>query len=204
MTRKYERLSVEERKKEIQSAAIKLFNEKGFAKTTMENIVENVTLSKGGVYRIYPSTTEILKDIIIYGMHLRNRFYEEYAKKEIASGGKLTLPFIVKIIGDSLKLYPEISSVYVEFLWEKRRNPKLEELYHDICSQTIDETIALIKKYDVDNVINISPATLAQLTELMNTTIMGIHVLDIRHIIEDKKNFICNSIAEILKNDEKE
>ena len=44
------RLSKEERKKEIMQSAAKVIIEKGFSKTTMEDIIAGTTMSKGGVY----------------------------------------------------------------------------------------------------------------------------------------------------------
>ena len=48
----------EKRKLEILEAAKKCFLEKGFQNTTMEDVIEKVSLSKGGVYYHYSSTYE--------------------------------------------------------------------------------------------------------------------------------------------------
>ncbi|MDU6784451.1 MAG: TetR/AcrR family transcriptional regulator, partial [Peptoniphilus harei] len=45
----------EKRKLEILEAAMKCFLEKGFQNTTMEDVIEKVSLSKGGVYYHYGS-----------------------------------------------------------------------------------------------------------------------------------------------------
>jgi len=54
------RKSKEERENEICSAAKYMFLEKGFKQTTMEDVIEKTTLSKGGVYRYFKSTREIM------------------------------------------------------------------------------------------------------------------------------------------------
>ena len=197
--KKFERLPIEQRKEEIQIAALKIFNQKGFAATTMENIIEQVSLSKGGVYRIYPSTTAILSDLMISGMHLRNAFYEERVRQEIESGKQLTLSSIVSMISDSLLLYPEFSSVYVEFLWEKQRNPELEELYKKVCETTIDETVELIKKYGAESILLTNKVFLESLTEIMNAAIISLHVLKLQNYYEEHKEKICEAITNILK-----
>ncbi len=56
----YIRKTKEERLEEIRQAAIRCFLEKGYRFTTMEDIVAQTTLSKGGVYRYYSGTREIL------------------------------------------------------------------------------------------------------------------------------------------------
>lgn len=196
--KKFDRLPPEKRKEEIQEAALALFNEKGFAATTMENIIEKVSLSKGGVYRLYSSTTEILSDLMLAGMHLRNDYYVERVKMETAEGQQLSLPVIVEMIGDSLLLYPEFSRVYVEFLWEKRRNPELEKCYQKICMMTMEETNALIKTYGADQILLSGQVSMSQLTELMNATILSLHVLDLYEHFSKHKKQICNAIISLL------
>ena len=197
--KKFDRLSPQQRQQEIQAAALKIFNEKGFAATTMENIIQKVSLSKGGVYRIYPSTTAILSDLILSGMHLRNAYYEERVQQQIQSGGELTLEFVTEMIADSMVLYPEISSIYVEFLWEKKRNPQLEELYREICVTTVEETTALIRKYNADSLLMSDESVLVRMTELMNAAILSINVLNIQDYFLENKEKICKSIIQILK-----
>ena len=195
--KKFDRLPPQQRKEEIQAAALRLFNEKGFAATTMENIVEQVSLSKGGVYRLYPSTSAILADLILAGMHLRNDFYEERVKQAAAAGQPLTLPFLVEMIGDSMLLSPEVSAVYVEFLWEKRRDPKLEQLYQQLCATTVAETNALIRQCGADELLS-GRISLEYLTELMNATILSLYVLDLREFYTTHRKQLCETIVRML------
>ncbi len=44
------RLSKEKRRKQIKEIALKLFVDKGYSKITMEEIVQAVGISKGGMY----------------------------------------------------------------------------------------------------------------------------------------------------------
>ena len=194
--KKFQRLPPEKRKEEISLAAIELFNEKGFSKTTMENIVERVSLSKGGVYRLYPSTTAILKDLIISGMHLRNAFYEQCVSERIKENKKLDIDFIVSMVADSLLMYPQISSVYVEFLLEKRRNEELGKLFDEITRATVEETSELIKRYGADDILLCNPDILIRLSELMNSAVLSMHILDLKD-----KDDICRAITYVLKNE---
>lgn len=56
---KFLRKTREERKNEILEADLKVFLEKGYRKTTMEDIINETTLSKGGFYHYFGSTKEI-------------------------------------------------------------------------------------------------------------------------------------------------
>ncbi|WP_155977468.1 TetR/AcrR family transcriptional regulator, partial [Streptococcus dysgalactiae] len=71
------RLSEMERKKEIMNSATKVILEKGFEKTTMEDIIAGTSLSKGGVYHYYGSVIEIFKDIMIFGNEYRSEIIKE-------------------------------------------------------------------------------------------------------------------------------
>lgn len=59
------------RKKEICLAAKDVFLTKGVDQTSMEDIIEAVGMSKGGVYYYYSSTLQILIDICHLGMDAR-------------------------------------------------------------------------------------------------------------------------------------
>ena len=186
--KKYQRLPLEDRKQEIQAAALSLFLRKGYTATTMENIVEKVSLSKGGVYRIYPSTAAILEDLILSGMRLRNAYYESRVEASLARGQALTLPFLLDMIGDSLLLYPEYSRIYVEFLWEKQRNPQLQALFAEINQVTEAETLTLIRRYGAQDLLSLHPDRLHRLTELMNSAILSIHVLGLQDsLLQDRQ-----------------
>lgn len=60
----YRRKSREERLKEIKQAAQGVFLRKGFKDTTMEDIINETTLSKGGFYYYFKSTKEIYFSIL--------------------------------------------------------------------------------------------------------------------------------------------
>lgn len=194
--KKFDRLPPEKRKEEIKAAAMELFLKKGFAATTMENIVEKVSLSKGGLYRLYPSTADILSDLMIDGMRLRNAFYIQRATEVMEKGEKLKVEEIADMICDSLLLYPEVSALYVEFLWEKRRNEKLETLYQEICTTSIVETMKLIESCRAGDVLDLK--TMEIITELMNTAILGIHILGMEESFLKNKEVLKAILTEVL------
>lgn len=197
--KKFERLPVESRRAEIQSAATKLFLEKGFRATTMENIVEKVTLSKGGVYRIYPSTKAILTDLIIDGMHERNAFYQRCAQELAAARVPIDISTIGDVIYEGMLLSAEVSTLYVELLVEKRHIPELELLYREICRETMKETLALMGQLHLTEPIAFDEDKLWRLTELMNTAILGIVILNHREDFESYKKAFLLALIAILK-----
>ena len=54
------RLSKEKRRKQIKEIALKLFVDKGYSKITMEEIVQAVGISKGGMYHHFSNIEKIL------------------------------------------------------------------------------------------------------------------------------------------------
>lgn len=196
--KKFERQAPETRKKEIKEAAAGLFVEKGFLKTTMEDIVERISLSKGGLYRLYPSSSAILSDIIIDGMRVRNAFYVERVEQELSQGRPFTLETMTTMICDSLLLKPDISTLYVEFLIAKKRIPELENLYKEICKISSEETMELIKNHELDKFIPEIHGLFDLLTELMNTAILGLCILNLKKTFEENKQFISSFMADLL------
>ena len=52
------------RKKQILEAAMALFNEKGFEKTSVQDILDKMGISKGALYHYFLSKEDILREII--------------------------------------------------------------------------------------------------------------------------------------------
>lgn len=175
---KFQRLSPSERKTEIKTAAAELFLEKGFSSTTMENIVQRVTLSKGGVYRIYSSTKAILIDIILDGMRLRNENYVNEAVKWFPGPERLDTEAVIRILSGSMLIGEKYAELYVIFLCEMKYHSELCEVYDIIVQQTKEETLALAQKYHVESIMTLSAEDFDVLTDLMNTAILGIVLLD--------------------------
>ena len=120
MARK-KRLSFDERKQAIKHAAIRIFVEQGFENTTMEDLIKESGLSKGGFYHYYKNTTDILHGIMLDGIAYRNAIM----MKSIEDGKQWSVDFLADEMArkavDSNALMP----VYVELLLAKKRNPSL-------------------------------------------------------------------------------
>ena len=116
MTRQ-KRLTKEERMRQIRNHAKNVFLRKGFDKTTMEDVVEETGMSKGGVYRHYSSTTEMLYDLMIDGNIYRNTLIDEYLennkdKNKFEQMGEILLDKALAST-DLMKLYGLILSTEI-------------------------------------------------------------------------------------------
>lgn len=175
------RLSPEKRKEEIKNAAMKLFTEKGFSHTTMENIINETGLSKGGFYHYYNSTSDILYDLMKDGIEYRNQVIKskigEFKNDEIEF---MAERFYEKIVDDNPYM-----GIYIEFLLLKSKNPKLESLFKILKEKTRKELFSFFEKLP-NSFIDDEKYTM--LTDFINSLILGAGVLDAR------KGFIKNRI----------
>ena len=89
---KNERMSYEKRKEEIKKVASKVFVEKGFSNTTMEDLVRETGLSKGGFYYYYKNTTDIIYDLMVEGINYRN----EIIKKSLDIEKEISIEFLAR------------------------------------------------------------------------------------------------------------
>ena len=133
---KFKRQSKSARMTEIQEAAKKVFLEKGFRYTTMEDVVKHTTLSKGGVYQYYKTTKAILFDIMRNGNYFR---YERTEKIVQESAGTESL---AEIMTDACmaKLFDEVpeKKLYLMFLAEIPYDCDYETLYFQLEKQAFE------------------------------------------------------------------
>ncbi|MDO5713676.1 MAG: TetR/AcrR family transcriptional regulator [Tissierellia bacterium] len=71
----------QKRKREICMAAKDVFIRKGFKNATMEDVIEAVGMSKGGVYYYYKSTVEMLIDLCFIGAEFREQITYDFQKE---------------------------------------------------------------------------------------------------------------------------
>ncbi|MDY2986094.1 MAG: TetR/AcrR family transcriptional regulator [Peptoniphilus sp.] len=190
------RLSVKERKKEIMDSAAKVIAEKGLEKTTMEEIIEGTTLSKGGVYHYYGSVIEIFKDIMLNGIKYRDEIIREHLAKSQKNVTKefMAKELVTKIIDDNLYM-----PLYIEFLIAKKRNPELCELMVELQEQTKERL-----KISMNEELKwINEANIFQLvTDFTNAMIIAADVLDARENFAKNRKILEKMIICIFENGE--
>ena len=134
------------RKKEIREAAKKCFLNKGFQLTTMEDVITEVGMSRGGVYHHYASTNEMLKDLMLDGNDYRNNLINEYLKN---NRGKDKYQQMGDILDDKSLADTELMRLYTLLLQAKKYNQDLEKLYQELKLNTTNELSLIAKQLGI-------------------------------------------------------
>ncbi len=71
----------------MKSAAI--FNQKGYAGTSLNDIIADTGIKKGGIYRHFASKDDIALEAYNYAASLVNRRFSEAADQEQSASGRL-------------------------------------------------------------------------------------------------------------------
>ncbi len=186
------RMTFEKRKEEIKEAAAKVFIEKGFANTSMEDLVRESGLSKGGFYHYYKNTTDIIYDMMVDGINYRN----EIIKKSLDQEKEISLEFFAREMTKKVIDNTSLTGVYVEFLLAKKRNKKLEEVYKILEEKTIES----FKKINIDfEKYEIVSEKFEFLTYFINSMILSSNILKSREILLKNKSKIEKMFLLILR-----
>lgn len=176
-----QRMSQEDRKKEIRQAAMKVFLDKGFRNTVMNDIMEATGLSRGGLYHHYGSTHEILYDIMLEG----NKYREKIIYDEMNKTSQDFSEVLSEIILEKMLYQSDYVSIYAMFLQELNHDDKLKDLYKKLKKSSSDSILML---FDEDVRGELSEA-IELITDFINTFILGCEVLNAR------ENFVKNKLA---------
>lgn len=175
------KMEVDERKKQIRQAAMKVFLDKGFRNTVMNDIMEATGLSRGGLYHHYGSTYEILYDIMVEGNKYREKIIYDEMNKTSQDFSKV----LSEIILDKMLYQSDYVSIYAMFLQELNHDDKLKDLYKKLKKSSSDSILML---FDEDVRGELSGA-IELIIDLINTFILGCEVLNAR------ENFVNNKLA---------
>ena len=175
------KMEADERKKQIRQAAMKVFLDKGFRNTVMNDIMEATGLSRGGLYHHYGSTYEILYDIMVEG----NKYREKIIYDEMNKTSQDFSEVLSEIILEKMLYQSYYVSIYAMFLQELNHDDKLKDLYEKLKKLSSDSILML---FDEDVRGELSEA-IELITDLINTFILGCEVLNAR------ENFVKNKLA---------
>ena len=175
------KMEADERKKQIRQAAMKVFLDKGFRNTVMNDIMEATGLSRGGLYHHYGSTYEILYDTMVEG----NKYREKIIYDEMNKTSQDFSEVLSEIILEKMLYQSDYVSIYVMFLQELNHDDKLKDLYKKLKKSSSDSILML---FDEDVRGELSEA-IELITDLINTFILGCEVLNAR------ENFVNNKLA---------
>ena len=186
------KMEVDERKKQIRQAAMKVFLDKGFRNTVMNDIMEATGLSRGGLYHHYGSTYEILYDIMVEG----NKYREKIIYDEMNKTGQDFSEVLSEIILEKMLYQSDYVSIYVMFLQELNHDDKLKDLYKKLKKSSSDSILML---FDEDVRGELSEA-IELITDLINTFILGCEVLNAKENFVNNKLVLKKMIGIILDN----
>ncbi len=141
---KFKRKTKEERENEIREAAAKVFARKGFRNTTMEDIISETSLSKGGVYRYFSSPKDILISIMETG---NESIFDTLKIVEIENTEIEDLP---ELLAEKTvrKIYDDrpLKRIYVIFLSELIYDKNLVKAHEEIERKNIERITGMIRK----------------------------------------------------------
>ena len=186
------KMEADERKKQIRQAAMKVFLDKGFRNTVMNDIMEATGLSRGGLYHHYGSTYEILYDIMVEG----NKYREKIIYDEMNKTSQDFSEVLSEIILEKMLYQSDYVSVYAVFLQELNYDDKLKDLYKKLKKSSSDSILML---FDEDVRGELSEA-IELITDLINTFILGCEVLNARENFVNNKLVLKKMIGIILDN----
>ena len=179
------------RKKEIREAAKECFLNKGFQLTTMEDVITEVGMSRGGVYHHYASTNEMLKDLMFDGNDYRNNFINEYLKN---NRGKDKYQQMGDILVDKSLADTELLRLYTLLLQAKKYNQDLEKLYQELKLNTTNELSLIAKQLGIKTDIFKDDF----LVNYINAMILSSEVLCARNSFSQHKKYIKETMVNYI------
>lgn len=186
------KMEADERKKQIRQAAMKVFLDKGFRNTVMNDIMEATGLSRGGLYHHYGSTYEILYDIMVEG----NKYREKVIYDEMNKTSQDFSEVLSEIILEKMLYQSDYVSIYVMFLQELNHDDKLKDLYKKLKKSSSDSILMLFD----EGVRGELSEAIELITDLINTFILGCEVLNARENFVNNKLVLKKMIGIILDN----
>lgn len=179
------------RKKEIREAAKECFLNKGFQLTTMEDVITEVGMSRGGVYHHYASTNEMLKDLMFDGNDYRNNLINEYLKN---NRGKDKYQQMGDILVDKSLADTELMRLYTLLLQAKKYNQDLEKLYQELKLNTTNELSLIAKQLGIKTDILKDDF----LVNYINAMILSSEVLCARNSFSQHKKYIKETMVNYI------
>ncbi len=165
------RLSREDRRKQIKEVALKLFTDKGYAKTTMDEIVQECGISKGGMYHHFANKEEIFVELLKDGGEYRQNIVLKYMKGSFKSRDE---KLIDSLLDKVLDVNP-YKKLYIVFLIEMQSNPTFKELFEKIYDKSLENFIKFCKEEGLNEYISISNK---EFTFLLNSLYVGMYLFE--------------------------
>ena len=179
------------RKKEIREAAKRCFLNKGFQNTTMEDVITEIGMSRGGVYHHYSSTKEMLKDLMLDGNEYRNSLINEYLTNNKA---KDKYHQMGDILVSKALAKTDLMKLYTLLLQAKNYNDDLEKLYQELKISTTAELSSIASQLGIKQDIFSD----GFLVNYINGLILSSEVLGARDSFDSHKKYIEETIINYI------
>lgn len=175
--------TLEIRKAHIIKSAFNVFSRKGYALTSMDDIVKEASVSKGGIYHYFKSKEEIFLEIAEMRLGKRRSLIERLSREETVS---LFFEKYILMILESLKEEESIMTARFSFeFWAiLTRDPKLKSLAkerYDRFYQLLEDILRrgiksgeLRPDIDIESTLYVMIATLDGM--IYTNTVMGIEM----------------------------
>lgn len=129
---------------EIAQAAIKLFEQKGYHATSVQDIADEVGLQKGSLYHYISSKEELLMKIAQQSISGFNRRLEKIIETEVSAKDRLILAIHNHIVGVAANLEMTIVLLREAFSLEPEHHQVIKaetDRYLNLWTKIIDEGI---------------------------------------------------------------
>lgn len=130
------KLKPEERKAQVIQTALRLFAVKGYENTTVNNIIDEAGISKGGFYHYYVSKEDLLEDIVRMMVGDMVFFFNEIESRRDLSALEKTNEYIRKMNTYKSDKMVEVASLLAE-LYSGGKNLQLECKVFDFAKKNV-------------------------------------------------------------------
>lgn len=187
------RLPAQERKKEIRKAAGSIFLEKGFIHTTMEDVIARSGMSKGGVYRHYKSTSEMLYDLMEDGNQHRRELMERFIEE---NGGISIEELIIQISMEKILDENPYKSLYAMFLIESEKDRRLGQLKKELIEKGKKDLLLFAEAHGLSQ---LRCLLRDEWIALINSLIVAVETIGVRSVFLENREMLRAIIRQYIR-----
>ncbi|MDO5718926.1 MAG: TetR/AcrR family transcriptional regulator [Tissierellia bacterium] len=187
------RKTAEERKAEICEIAKEIILKKGFRNMTMDELIDAVGISKGGMYHHYKNTKDVLRDVV---KRLNLKRYDNITEfisqnKEMSKEELIAEINFQKLLDES-----DEKKIYCQFLLEIDDDEELKELYNRIFEEGVEDFLVAIEKFGMPE---LKVLTYPVYHAFMKSIILGVELLGTREVFEQNPEFLKEITLNYIK-----
>lgn len=165
------RLSREQRRRQIKDIALELFITNGYANTTMDEIIQAVGISKGGMYHHFSGKEEIFLELLDDGNEYRKNIVVKYMRESRKNRSE---KLIDSLLDKILDVNP-YKKLYTVFLIEMQNNENFKKLFAKLYDKGVEDFLEFCKAEGLDEYITINNR---EFIFLMNSLYVGMYLFE--------------------------